>query len=203
MTCKATLKVRHLRNIPSSDPRRQDLTARPYLTVMNDQQRYPEGVPTTLPLLYQLFFLCFHCLRTQTTQGKKNLFIKMPPIEKARKVLKQFCFPSAMLRSAAQDQGWHRQCYSFRKRQASVSHDLLVWTQSQGGFYEVFIALFCPLEAFSFVCFSWIFNPFKTMVMRVLICIAQRTQFQLLEIGMCWCATPAVLDHTYFDLLKY
>lgn len=59
MTCKATLKVRYLRNIPSSDPRRQDLTTRPYLTVLNDQQRYLEAVPTTLPLLHHFFCCCF------------------------------------------------------------------------------------------------------------------------------------------------
>lgn len=207
MTCKATHKVRYLRNILSSVPRRQDLTTRPYLPVMNDQQRYLEGVSTALPLLYHFFFLPL-CKDTNHRRRKESVY-KKASYWKGQKSFKAVLTPQP---HAAVSSTGPRLAQRMLQFQEKVGHCFTLsfsLDTVSGRFLWVFHSLFHCFEAFSSVCFcfntsiSWIFSPFKTVLMRALICIAQRTQFQLSEIGMCWCAASAVLDYTYFDLLRY
>lgn len=76
------------------------------------------------------------------------------------------------------------------------------------GFFVTFLFVCSCLFFFPFLfgwfcfntCITWIFGQFKTTATRILICIAERTQFQLSETGAWWCTSqlPTVLDNIYF-----
>lgn len=169
------------------------------------------AISRVFPQLFHssITFFFFHCVRTQTTQEEKNLFIKKASYWKSQKSFKAVLSPQP---HAAVSSTGPRLAQRMLQFQEKVGHCFTLsfsLDTVSGRFLWVFHSLFHCFEAFSSVCFcfntsiSWIFSPFKTILMRALICIAQRTQFQLSEIGMCWCAASAVLDYTYFDLLRY
>lgn len=137
------------------------------------------------------------------------------------KLLKQFSFHSPVQNSllkafttvtqgapvsSAGARGTHTVLWFQEK--ATDPHYLWVWTQYQRVFFfcNLFVCLVLLFFFFFLSFFVWFgfstgwFGQFKTTATRVLICIAERTQFQLSETGAGWCTSelPTVLDNTYF-----